>query len=508
MHEDLNKVKSKPNVEQIDTTNLTDEEAARESWINHLKRNQSKIQELMHGQYKSRLDCPDCKRISITFDPFATVPLPLPIDEYSRFEAHCIPCDTKKPLVKINFSIPNEVPHSEIKSRVAKILQEDPNYFLTVLQKDQKIVEFVKEKVDAAYFKQQGYTPFMYRTSLPCTEFFSKTKGLRLFRVNVYAEAKYFFESDKLVSHARLIEFNSQNTLLQLHLEVFKKMREHVWNLHQKMKNSPIIDLKQTSDAQIEKEFKSIFDLANEKYWPYKLYFCEEELLSSKKLTKSKLLPLTAQTSLEKFANSERVALDNFVIEIKINCNFKWELFDLNVAKEYQSSDPQEGYNREYTIYDCLSLFTRREKLDKENAWYCNKCQDHKEAFKTMELYSLPEILIFHFKRFKTSRIRSIGPFYWASGNYKNTSLIEFPLTGLDMKKYTLSTNGKPVIYDLYAVSNHYGSLNGGHYTAYCKNAVTQKWYEFDDTRVSQISEKDVVTNAAYLLFYQRRKSE
>jgi len=27
-------------------------------------------------------------------------------------------------------------------------------------------------------------------------------------------------------------------------------------------------------------------------------------------------------------------------------------------------------------------------------------------------------------------------------------------------------------IYDLYAVSNHYGSLNGGHYTAMCKNSM------------------------------------
>jgi ubiquitin C-terminal hydrolase len=29
--------------------------------------------------------------------------------------------------------------------------------------------------------------------------------------------------------------------------------------------------------------------------------------------------------------------------------------------------------------------------------------------------------------------------------------------------------NAKP-IYELYAVSNHYGSLGGGHYTAFAKN--------------------------------------
>jgi ubiquitin C-terminal hydrolase len=27
----------------------------------------------------------------------------------------------------------------------------------------------------------------------------------------------------------------------------------------------------------------------------------------------------------------------------------------------------------------------------------------------------------------------------------------------------------KPLKYDLFAISNHFGSLSGGHYTAYCK---------------------------------------
>lgn len=30
----------------------------------------------------------------------------------------------------------------------------------------------------------------------------------------------------------------------------------------------------------------------------------------------------------------------------------------------------------------------------------------------------------------------------------------------------------KKLIYDLYAVSNHFGGMGGGHYTAYAKNYV------------------------------------
>lgn len=61
------------------------------------------------------------------------------------------------------------------------------------------------------------------------------------------------------------------------------------------------------------------------------------------------------------------------------------------------------------------------------------------------------------------------------------------------------------MLYDCYGVSNHYGSMGFGHYTAYCKNPLTNMWYDFDDSRVSKVEGKDVCTNAAYNLFYRRR---
>ena len=75
------------------------------------------------------------------------------------------------------------------------------------------------------------------------------------------------------------------------------------------------------------------------------------------------------------------------------------------------------------------------------------------------------------------------------------------------MTNYTLHQSGsKRSVYDLYAVSNHFGGMGGGHYTAYCKNPVFQKWYEFDDSSVSKISQSQINTKAAYVLFYKKRK--
>ncbi|KAG8505239.1 Ubiquitin carboxyl-terminal hydrolase 8 [Galemys pyrenaicus] len=51
-------------------------------------------------------------------------------------------------------------------------------------------------------------------------------------------------------------------------------------------------------------------------------------------------------------------------------------------------------------------------------------------------------------------------------------------------------------------LQNHYGGLDGGHYTAYCKNAARQRWFKFDDHEVSDISVSSVKSSAAYILFY------
>ncbi len=43
--------------------------------------------------------------------------------------------------------------------------------------------------------------------------------------------------------------------------------------------------------------------------------------------------------------------------------------------------------------------------------------------------------------------------------------------------------------------------------TAYAKNTLDGQWYNFDDSHVDQVDENSVMTNAGYLLFYQRRSS-
>ena len=62
-------------------------------------------------------------------------------------------------------------------------------------------------------------------------------------------------------------------------------------------------------------------------------------------------------------------------------------------------------------------------------------------------------------------------------------------------------------IYDLQALVEHRGSLNGGHYVAYVKSGLDDKWYEYDDSIVRRVSEPDVLRCEGYMLFYRLRAS-
>jgi ubiquitin C-terminal hydrolase len=57
----------------------------------------------------------------------------------------------------------------------------------------------------------------------------------------------------------------------------------------------------------------------------------------------------------------------------------------------------------------------------------------------------------------------------------------------------------------LFAISNHFGGTGGGHYTAYAQNWKTKKWYNFDDSSCSETRKDNVITKAAYNLFFRRR---
>ncbi len=104
LHEDLNRVKNKKVTKSIESNGRKDYIVAKESWMNYLKRNNSIISDLMVGQLKSRLDCPKCSKVSITFDPFLSLLLSIPRKEVNEIELYYIPADSRNKPQKITIS--------------------------------------------------------------------------------------------------------------------------------------------------------------------------------------------------------------------------------------------------------------------------------------------------------------------------------------------------------------------------------------------------------------------
>lgn len=222
----------------------------------------------------------------------------------------------------------------------------------------------------------------------------------------------------------------------------------------------------------------------------------------------------------------KKANLDDYEIDIRFNTSGLQD-FTINRLRSYTDKTKDsfgskiDEEERNVSLDECFEALDVPEELEKGNEWYCSQCKEHKLATKQMYIYKTPDILILHFKRFK---VRGIVR------RQKNEANVDFPFE-LNMAKYIENTEPinayipyvqsqglymapsyelqvpeKPsTVYELYAVSNHYGSLGGGHYTAYAKNG--EKWYSFNDSSVSQVEPSRVKGSGAYILFY-RRKTE
>ncbi len=156
---------------------------------------------------------------------------------------------------------------------------------------------------------------------------------------------------------------------------------------------------------------------------------------------------------------------------------------------------------------DCLRAFFSKEKLDGQNQYHCDNCKTKRDAVKSVNLAHAPQILCVHLKRF--NKVNG-----WGLGNTKNTTMVNFPVDGLDMSPYLHEVtqkaggNSSQCIYDLISVVKHTGTVNRGHYIANCRNMVNNKWYEYDDELRYEIAADSLQTSDVYLLLYSKRPTK
>uniref|UniRef100_UPI00398F4D5B ubiquitin carboxyl-terminal hydrolase 11-like n=1 Tax=Pristiophorus japonicus TaxID=55135 RepID=UPI00398F4D5B len=106
LHEDLNRVRRKEYVELKDAEGRQDEVVATEAWANHRRRNDSVIVDIFHGLFKSTLVCPHCGKVSVTFDPFCYLSVPLPVSTERVLEIFLVPMDPRSKPIQHRVVVP------------------------------------------------------------------------------------------------------------------------------------------------------------------------------------------------------------------------------------------------------------------------------------------------------------------------------------------------------------------------------------------------------------------
>ncbi|CAG8979537.1 hypothetical protein HYALB_00004990 [Hymenoscyphus albidus] len=124
LQEDLSRVRKKPYIEKPDSTDemIGNPQATREMaekvWDITKKRDDSVIADLFTGMYQSTLVCPQCSKVSITFDPFNALTLQLPIESSWQFPVFYFPLND--PPVIINVDIDKQGTILNLKEFISK----------------------------------------------------------------------------------------------------------------------------------------------------------------------------------------------------------------------------------------------------------------------------------------------------------------------------------------------------------------------------------------------------
>ncbi|XP_047529374.1 ubiquitin carboxyl-terminal hydrolase 31 [Vanessa atalanta] len=487
VHEDLNTATKKKYKTIKNTVGKSDEVVAAETLANHARRNSSFVQAVFQAQYRSALTCAKCERTSCTFDPFHCVSVQLPTRpvaaQPSPLPVNVVYVNQQPRQVRIGVELPPNSTMDDLRTA----LHTD-----TGIDRDHIILAEINENGWST--GRAGWEPAgielgsLYCVEAPPILQPPTTPYLLLLWVNMLDGER--FGSPYAMQVPREISYEDLQKLMLK--EMCQVVAERV------LENAQGADIFKARIAEAHRPRDPAY-LQPELPHPLFALDVEQALCAHDKYPHLRLELLWDPAHRDSIIRESGEACEVHVSAAGVACPL--------------------------TLHACLAHYTRAEHLAQEDAWRCPQCQRYMPVVKTLGLWSLPDILVIHLKRFRQQ----------AKGrtSTKLTTMVEFPVDDFDMSPHlvrrTPATAESPShsrsprrrasraapahdhVYDLYAVCYHHGDdLETGHYTAACKNPYDGRWYKFDDSRVTSVDDENVyselVNNSAYMLFYKRKK--
>eukprot|EP00727_Mastigamoeba_balamuthi_P010597 m51a1_g616 putative ubiquitin carboxyl-terminal hydrolase 11 (873) ;mRNA; f:101802-105321 len=343
IHEDLNRVLNKPYVENPTPRDTRpDEIVSKESWENHKKRNDSVVVDHMHGQLKSTVVCPSCNLVSVTFDPFLFLSLPLSSGSERVIKVTVVP----KTLCAVQYhvKIAKAASAGELLRQACSRANVNPSESVLI-----EVFEHTFEKMFDAdegteSIRQQDEI-YAYHVGEPQEDVFLLCASHRV---------QGSFHGHQIIGFPWLFPATSQTTHKALHRAGADGLL--------KIMVAQGTPKKHKKEREVEEN-------------------SEEALM----LTEQDCIVIDWNCKGEQ-------ALD--------------AIFDVKTAftVKAQSAGPDSSLaDKEVTIESCVSRFTTEEKLSANDPWYCPRCKKHREATKRFDLWRMPDVLVIHLKRFSYS---------------------------------------------------------------------------------------------------------
>ncbi|KAI2662087.1 Ubiquitin carboxyl-terminal hydrolase 15 [Labeo rohita] len=609
LHEDLNRVKKKEYIELRDADGRPDQEVAEEAWRNHLRRNDSVIVDTFHGLFKSTLVCPECNKVSVTFDPFCYLSVPLPVSKERVMEVFYVSLDPTAKPTQYRLIVPKAGRVSDLCAALSQATDVPPNQmavadvfnhrFYRIYQADESLSCILdrddifvyqlssgcvdqdgEEVVMAVYMRERShYRDYGSGSNSYGTSLFGHPLLMSVPRAQCTREDLYQLLLKRLARYVRPLdpseeveeeeEEDDEEELYKAQTNGVsddegeedseeagpsKKEEETQEGNQAEEQNNCQSEASPSSEGEEraeEEESSSEPDRGSsteegqsacgstdtnsqdttdgdqsagaepsgkedededeeDEEEAASCAQANKRLPGRRRYTERRKKALFTIQAVNSNGTTERgmgEADGSFsfssqpYVAIDWDPDMKKKYYNENEAEKYIKHQSMDVPHQQTTVQlqECIELFTTVETLEEENPWYCPTCKKHQLATKKLDLWSLPEVLIIHLKRFS----------YTKYSREKLDTIVEFPLRDLDFSgfllKKTVNSTEPPCRYDLIAVSNHYGGLRDGHYTSYARNKDNGQWYYFDDSKVTYAREEQIVTSAAYLLFYQRQ---
>ncbi|KAI6654147.1 dnaJ-like protein subfamily C member 5-like isoform X1 [Oopsacas minuta] len=519
LHEDLNRIVDKPSTDQVVSNGREDSVVAEEAWQVHKKRNDSFIVDNFQGQFKSTLVCPKCRNMSVTFDPFMTVSVPLP-KQTRLIVVHMFWRDPAIQPKKFKLVLPTDANLEVLKATLGRKILLPMNKL--------RVFEAYRSKIQK---NLKGNSVFMWSIN----------------------------DNDVIVVHEVLSEFEAKDKVVEV--AVLQRMRAPKMPVQcsQCQRSESIVELKRCTNCmsvaycgrncqsqhwaqhqhycKVMHESNSIgmpfiVSLPRSK-WTYRnlatmalkyasrsvlIEYCNQnpEAMEQDGQSFEKTLQTFTMRPVNNFgsnvpktfpidsANLGEIITDKFdflaidwVTDSKKDNHVKIKETAMDYIEDESMSIQRIEEPKVTTLYHCIECFSEPESLAVEDSWYCTVCKEHQEATKMMSLWRLPSILLIQLKRFLYRNVEH--------REKKLIKHVDYPISGLDLSQYTLDGQ-KNCEYDLFGVIHHKGWAGGGHYIAYANliPGSLDGWICYDDDKPARpVTIKEVVSDGAYILLYR-----